>query len=65
MPTIKQLREKKGLTQEQLAQRTGVTHTSINRYENGRTRPIAVVRQSLARVLGVKPDEIENVERRG
>jgi len=36
---IKALREHLGLTQEQFAQRVGVTFSSVNRWENGKRTP--------------------------
>lgn len=36
---VKQLREKLGLTQEQLAHRLGVTVKTVNRWEMGRAKP--------------------------
>ena len=36
---LRELRERMGLTQEKLAPRLGVTLATINRWENGHTRP--------------------------
>jgi len=36
---VKGLRERLGLTQEQFAQKVGVTFGSVNRWENGKRRP--------------------------
>jgi len=36
---VKELRERLGLTQEQFAQRVGVTYGSVNHWENGKRRP--------------------------
>jgi putative transcriptional regulator len=36
---IKELRERLGLTQEQFAQRVGVTFSSVNHWENGKRMP--------------------------
>lgn len=36
---IKELRCKLGLTQEQFAARVGVTFSTVNRWENGKSRP--------------------------
>jgi transcriptional regulator with XRE-family HTH domain len=36
---IKELRERLGLTQEQFAQRVGVTFSSVNHWENGKRTP--------------------------
>jgi transcriptional regulator with XRE-family HTH domain len=40
IPTlVKDLRQRRGLTQEQLAQEVGVTFSTVNQWENGRRRP--------------------------
>jgi transcriptional regulator with XRE-family HTH domain len=36
---VKKIRQKKGLTQEQLARDLGVTFASVNSWENGRRTP--------------------------
>jgi transcriptional regulator with XRE-family HTH domain len=36
---LKGLRDAKGLSQEQLEARSGISHTMITRYENGKARP--------------------------
>jgi len=36
---VRELRERLGLTQEQFAQRVGVTFGSVNRWENGKRTP--------------------------
>ena len=36
---VKDLRQRLGLTQEQFAQRVGVTYGSVNHWENGKRRP--------------------------
>lgn len=36
---VKELRERLGLTQEQFAQKVGVTFGSVNRWENGKRTP--------------------------
>ena len=36
---VKELRRRLGLTQEQFAQRVGVTYGSVNHWENGKRRP--------------------------
>jgi DNA-binding transcriptional regulator YiaG len=37
--TVRQLRERTGLTQEQFAAKLGVTFPTINRWENGHAHP--------------------------
>ncbi len=36
---IKKIREKLGLSQEDLARQLGVSYTTVNRWENGRFKP--------------------------
>jgi len=36
---VRELRKRTGLTQEKFAARLGVTFPTINRWENGRTKP--------------------------
>jgi len=36
---VRGLREQLGLTQEQFAQKVGVTYGSVNHWENGKRRP--------------------------
>ena len=36
---VKQLRERLGLTQEQFAQKVGVTFSTVNHWENGKRTP--------------------------
>jgi len=36
---VKRLREQLGMTQEQFAQKVGVTYGSVNHWENGKRRP--------------------------
>jgi len=51
---IKELREKKGFSQRQLAYLSGVSNTEISRIENGeRKKPDIEILQKIARPLGV------------
>ena len=36
---VKELRERLGLTQEQFAQKVGVTFSTVNHWENGKRNP--------------------------
>lgn len=56
--TIKQLRKRKGLTQEDLAHQAGTTAASISRIEADKYRPGAELLGSLAFVLEVKVYEL-------
>lgn len=44
---IKRLRSKLGLTQEQFAAKVGVTFSTVNRWENGRSVPQPLARRIL------------------
>ncbi len=61
MKTIRQLREERGWTQLELANRLGVTPSTIYNWERGRFEPRASQLRQLAQVLGVKMDDIELV----
>lgn len=51
MATIKELRAKKGFTQQQLADETGMTLRTIQRIENGEVKPSLYSLNNLSRVL--------------
>ena len=55
---IARLRREKGLTQEDLAERLGVTQPVVSDYERGRLRLHGELIVELARILGVSADEI-------
>ena len=58
---IRELRERTGLTQEKFAAMLGVTFPTINRWENGRSRPSPLAMQKieeLARKLGRKGSDL-------
>jgi DNA-binding XRE family transcriptional regulator len=62
---IKELRDKLDLTQEQLAQKVGVTFSTINNWEKGTRTPHPFLFQKLldiAREIGLK--NIENIKRK-
>lgn len=58
---LKQLREKKLLTQEQVASITGVSVATISRIENGRVTPKYKTLRALANVMDVPIDRIREV----
>lgn len=51
---IKRLREKRGLSQEELAHRTGLYRTYIGHLENARYSPSAYVLYKIAKALKVE-----------
>lgn len=46
---IKSIRQQLGLSQEELAQKLGVSFTSVNRWENGQTKPSKLARRQIHR----------------
>lgn len=56
---IRQYRQDKGLTQQELAELTGVTRQTINALENARYNPSLILAYRITKVLGV--DAIETV----
>ena len=48
---IREVRARLGLTQEKFAARLGVTLPTINRWENGRTKPSPLAIQSLRELI--------------
>jgi len=59
MPTIRDLREARGLTQKELAQQVGVSALSVYNWEGGRKVPGGLHLFKLANVLGVAAGDIE------
>lgn len=55
---IATLRKEQGLTQEQLAEKLGVSNRSVSRWENGKTLPDFSIMQALSDVLGVSLAEL-------
>lgn len=52
---IKELREKRGLLQKEVAEKIGVTRETINNIENGKSKGNIEMIEPLCRVLGVTP----------
>lgn len=55
---IKKAREEKGISQEELAYRTGLYRTYIGHLENARYSPSAFVLYKISKALGVPPGDI-------
>ncbi|MGG3523842.1 helix-turn-helix transcriptional regulator [Bacillus pseudomycoides] len=55
---IKDLREKKGLSQEQLANKCGASRQTINAIENNKYDPTLKLAFSLSEVLNTTVDEL-------
>ena len=55
--TLKEFREKKGLSQTELADRVGLKQTTISQYENGSRRPNLVIAKKLSDALEISLDD--------
>ncbi len=53
-----ELREKKGLTQADIAGELNVTPAAVSKWENGSSKPRVEVLFRLAEILGVRPEEL-------
>ncbi|MDE6059741.1 MAG: helix-turn-helix domain-containing protein [Clostridia bacterium] len=58
---LKELRIEKGLTQDQLAQETGLSRSAIGFWENGQRIPLASVIVVLAKYFNVSTDYLLGV----
>lgn len=55
---LKKIREQKGLTQEQLAQRSGLSRRMIQKYESGVARPRFDASEKIASALEISVSEL-------
>jgi len=55
---LRQARERLGLTQEQVAQRSGVHSTEVSRIEGGKRDPKVSTVERLAKAVEVKPGRL-------
>jgi len=55
---LKRWREKRGLTQEQLAHDAGITTSYANQVENGKKVPTLTVILRLSRALNIAPTDL-------
>ncbi len=60
--TVKQLREQRGLTQTELAERIGVSDKTVSKWETARGLPDVSLLQPLAQALGISVIELMNGE---
>ena len=62
---LKRIRKEKGMTQDSVAERAGVTATSISRWENGERDPTFRDVEKIAAALGVTMEELTREQKRG
>lgn len=55
---IRKYRKEKNLTQEEMANRLGVTAPAVNKWENGNTMPDIMLLSPIARLLGISLDTL-------
>jgi XRE family transcriptional regulator, regulator of sulfur utilization len=55
---IKHLRDARALTQEELAEKAGITVAALSRIERNNAEPRPTTRRKLAKALGVDPSEL-------
>ena len=60
--TVKELRERRNLTQAQLAERIGVSSKTVSKWETGKGLPDISLLQPLAQALGISVIELMNGE---
>ena len=58
MPTLREIRRKKVISQAELAKVSGVAEGTISRIETGKHVPQFVTIRKLAKALGVEPGDI-------
>ncbi len=59
---LREMRLLKGMTQEELARMVGVSRQTINYIERGKYRPTVLLALKIASVLGVRVEEIFQLE---
>ncbi len=62
VPRLKELRQRAFLTQAELAEKSGIAETTINRLENERHGARVSTIRKLALSLGVSPHELTDTE---
>lgn len=61
---LREMRKEKGLTQEQLAEKLGVSNRSVSRWENGRNMPDFDLVTEMAHIYEISIEEILSGERK-
>jgi len=55
---VREYRTRKGMSQEVLAEKSGISHRTVQRIENGESNPTGDTLQRLSAALGINPDEL-------
>lgn len=64
MNGIREIRERVGMTQQELAEKIGVATRTISRYETGERKPDVEKMNQIAFCLGVKSEELFSEEKK-
>ncbi len=62
LPRLRAVRERKALSQRELAALAGMTHTQISRIETGLSEPYPSTIRKLAKALGLEPSDLMTEE---
>ena len=60
---IRETRQRLGLSQEKFARKLGVSFQSVNRWENGRTKPLPLALRQIKTLLDEMEDSRDLLER--
>lgn len=60
---LKEIREKKGMSQEELAEKLGINRTMIIHYEKGRNYPSLERAVQISNILGCTLDELVDTKK--
>jgi transcriptional regulator with XRE-family HTH domain len=60
--TLREARERKGISQRELAAKLNVNQAAVSHWEAGRWPPLKKYHKIIARTLGVPADEIEELK---
>ena len=56
--TLREMRERVGLRQEDVGNRLNVDQTAVSNWERGKTKPLRKYRKQLAKMYGVSEEEL-------
>ncbi len=59
MSTLREIREKRAISLQQLFEMSGINVATISRIENRLRKPRHITKRKLAQALGLKPEDID------
>lgn len=60
---IKELRKRKNITQEKLAEYLGITYQTVSKWENGTSLPSISLLPAIANIFNVSIDELYDIDK--